>query len=49
MAEKKDDTDSIATKTTATFTSTTLTAEKEDYIDSTATMTTAAFTLVCES
>ena len=49
MAEKEDDTDSTAIKTTATFTSTTITAEKEDGTYSRATMITAAFTSVCVS
>ena len=44
MAEKEDDTDSTATKTTAIFTSTAITAEKEDDTDFTATMTTSEFT-----
>ena len=48
IAEKEDDADSTAIKTTAIFISTTITAEKEDDTDSTATMTTSAFTSVSE-
>ena len=48
IPEKEDAIDYTATKTTAIFTATTITAKKENDTDSTATMTTSAFTSVSE-